>query len=378
MVNNNVMLKRTTGGVRQINRRVKHDHKLESLERLVVVAMSLTLIAQLMVLTFESNHQWIIDTAGGVDVMNTHMMDTEIRSEPVKRQLRSMSPINKGSPSTDSKSGVDANEEHTQTKNGMTSIVRIDKDYPSADVIKSILSEQHQAVPYSNDNWLSNQERHSLNNRMHTLDDMAVVYEILYAFIAAFQREGIPIFLGFGSHIGARRHHGTLVMWRMNSVCSYPQRCAYHLLLGIIPFREKDIDLQVFSTDKNRVVSVIRSVLETKESWSSIVVELDEFGFGYRLNAESMEQHGLKYYIEFWLFGAVFDNRGHFHPNKVKCVGRKLQSSIYKGNTGCSRSYRYYAGASPPIFDHDDYFPPVYQVRMFNYPQYACIRFAVV
>eukprot|EP00581_Thalassiosira_minuscula_P012507 CAMPEP_0183730024 /NCGR_PEP_ID=MMETSP0737-20130205/31821_1 /TAXON_ID=385413 /ORGANISM="Thalassiosira miniscula, Strain CCMP1093" /LENGTH=140 /DNA_ID=CAMNT_0025962391 /DNA_START=23 /DNA_END=442 /DNA_ORIENTATION=+ len=138
MVNNNVMLKRTTGGVRQINRRVKHDHKLESLERLVVVAMSLTLIAQLMVLTFESNHQWIIDTAGGVDVMNTHMMDTEIRSEPVKRQLRSMSPINKGSPSTDSKSGVDANEEHTQTKNGMTSIVRIDKDYPSADVIKSI------------------------------------------------------------------------------------------------------------------------------------------------------------------------------------------------------------------------------------------------
>eukprot|EP00581_Thalassiosira_minuscula_P018292 CAMPEP_0183719798 /NCGR_PEP_ID=MMETSP0737-20130205/12593_1 /TAXON_ID=385413 /ORGANISM="Thalassiosira miniscula, Strain CCMP1093" /LENGTH=460 /DNA_ID=CAMNT_0025949551 /DNA_START=213 /DNA_END=1595 /DNA_ORIENTATION=- len=372
------------GGVRQVTRLVKHDQKLVGLERLVVAVMALLLIVQWTVLTFESNLQWAIDTAGDVDGMSTHMEDKDLRSEsgafksdppvyainsdvedtisktsvttvtkiarsapsikpnlhenleekPVKRHLRSISHIDKDNAFPDIQSVVNVKEQ--RTKNDMASIDRIDNDYPSADVIKSILSEQHQIVPYNN--GLYTHEWLSFDNGMHTLDDMVVVYEILYAFIAAFQREGIPIFLGFGSHIGARRHH------------------------GIIPFSEKDIDLQVFSTDEMRVLSIVRGVLQTRESWSTIIVELDEFGFGYRLNAESMKQHGLKYYIEFWLFGNVGNDRGQFYPNKVWCVGREPRSKRNRGKTGCSRSYIHYAGVYPPKFDHEDYFPPVYQV----------------
>ena len=69
--------------------------------------------------------------------------------------------------------------------------------------------------------------------------DYATIYELVYdelvyALISSFTRHDISIFVGFGSHLGARRHH------------------------GIIPFGEKDVDLQIFSTDEGLVKSIIR------------------------------------------------------------------------------------------------------------------------
>ena len=56
-----------------------------------------------------------------------------------------------------------------------------------------------------------------------TIDDYATMYELVYALISSFTRHNISIFVGFGSHLGARRHH------------------------GIIPFGEKDVVIQIFS-----------------------------------------------------------------------------------------------------------------------------------
>ena len=92
------------------------------------------------------------------------------------------------------------NEEHFEySMNNYTKTVpRIDKDFPSADSIKSILlEEQHGLVNH---------------NEKATVDDLAKFYELVYAFIAAFQRHDIPIFVGYGSHLGARRHHGEIKM----------------------------------------------------------------------------------------------------------------------------------------------------------------------
>ena len=92
------------------------------------------------------------------------------------------------------------NEEYFEySMNNYTKTVpRIDKDFPSADTIKSILlEEQHGLVNH---------------NEKATVDDLATFYELVYAFIAAFQRHDIPIFVGYGSHLGARRHHGEIKM----------------------------------------------------------------------------------------------------------------------------------------------------------------------
>ena len=133
-------------------------------------------------------------------------------------------------------------------------------------------------------------------------------------------------------------------------------------IIGIIPFGEKDIDLQVFSTNGRQVLSIVRKTLATNEKWSSIKVEMDGFGFGYRLKKESMADHGYKYYVEFWLFG-----RDVGEEKNVMCIGRSnLPGKRNKGKTGCSRSYMNFAGVSPPKFQDSDYFPPLYQVRGFR------------
>lgn len=78
-------------------------------------------------------------------------------------------------------------------------ISRINRDSPpSADTIKDILKEERMIVNSTD----------GLDSHLDEVDDIAKFYELAYAFVAAFQRNDIPIFLGFGSHLGARRHHG--------------------------------------------------------------------------------------------------------------------------------------------------------------------------
>jgi len=69
----------------------------------------------------------------------------------------------------------------------------IGTDFPSAEVIKTILIEERKSITSTN---------------LGELEGLARLYELVYAFIAAFQQNGIPIFVGYGSHMGARRHHG--------------------------------------------------------------------------------------------------------------------------------------------------------------------------
>ena len=105
--------------------------------------------------------------------------------------------------SISNEAGINTSNENEESfeysMNNDTKIIRcIDKDFPSADSIKSILlEEQHALVNH---------------NEKATVDDLAKFYELVYAFIAAFQRHDIPIFVGYGSHLGARRHHGEIKM----------------------------------------------------------------------------------------------------------------------------------------------------------------------
>ena len=73
------------------------------------------------------------------------------------------------------------------------------KDFPpSADTIRAILISEQELLLGPK---LSTES-------LDTLDKMARFYELTYAFVDAFQRRNIPILVGSGSHIGARRHHG--------------------------------------------------------------------------------------------------------------------------------------------------------------------------
>lgn len=87
---------------------------------------------------------------------------------------------------------------YNQKTNGRT-IPRIEKDFPpSADAIRAILISEQELLLGPK---LSTES-------LDTLDKMARFYELTYAFVDAFQRRNIPILVGSGSHIGARRHHG--------------------------------------------------------------------------------------------------------------------------------------------------------------------------
>ena len=98
-----------------------------------------------------------------------------------------------------------------------------------------------------------------------------------------------------------------------------------------------------------------------KESWSSIATKKSTFGF--QLDEETMEDHGLKYFVNFWLFES---NVGR--DNHITCTGTKLnyitklRGKNKQGKTGCRLHYLHAGLRTPPVFQHDDYFPPVYQV----------------
>lgn len=165
--------------------------------------------------------------------------------------------------------------------------------YPSRDAIRSILLQEERAKPGSE----------ALDAEAEdAIDKSAMLYELAYAFVAGFQGNGVPIFLGFGSHIGARRHH------------------------AIIPFGEKDIDFHVYSADEGKVLSIIKETLRSKASWAGINVT--DTLFGYQLLSMTTDAEGnFTHYIDFWMFGEDDgDDDGWGGGNgesRIKCVGRK-------------------------------------------------------
>ncbi|GFH57539.1 hypothetical protein CTEN210_14015 [Chaetoceros tenuissimus] len=188
-------------------------------------------------------------------------------------------------------------------------IERIDDDYPSYDTIKSILTAELKNVPKDVDN----------------IERLAKFYELVYAFIAAFKRENINLFVILGSHLGARRHH------------------------GIIPFSEKDVDFAIFSSDEEKISNTIQEVLQSKSSWSTLKVT--DVNFGFQIGHESMTlEHNFTHYIDFWMYDDMYAG------SKVTCVGRNTI------NKGCKEWYHNFMGFSPPIFERHDYFPPQFQV----------------
>ena len=95
-------------------------------------------------------------------------------------------------------------------KDQRTITSRIDGDFPSSDTIKTILAEEQKLVgsTLGLHRCSGNVQKGSRVCKNLGVEDFARLYELAYAFIASFQRNGISIFVGFGSHLGARRHHG--------------------------------------------------------------------------------------------------------------------------------------------------------------------------
>jgi len=209
---------------------------------------------------------------------------------------------------------------------------------PTKETIKSILLEESQKIPNSTSN-ASQKQKESILLRLidscahngspqkctqssnATIDDYATVYELVYTLIASFTRHDIPIFVGFGSHLGARRHH------------------------GIIPFGEKDVDLQVFSTDEVLVKSIINDTVSNNTNWNDGVIGDKEFGYNLL--------HASLFYIDFWLFDYIGPNNNN-NADQIQCIGRKIP--------GCSKWYKTFHLKTPPIFKKSDFFPPIYEI----------------
>ena len=172
-----------------------------------------------------------------------------------------------------------------------------------------------------------------------TIDDYATIYELVYTLIASFTRHDIPILVGFGSHLGARRHH------------------------GIIPFGEKDVDLQVFSTDETLVKSIISDTIilssnNTTEWNKAVTIVEKDFGYSIELFDTCV------FYIDFWLFDHTIDRSNNGGDREIQCVGRRQQNlppDVHpKG--GCYEWYNIFHGKNPPIFKESDYFPSLYEI----------------
>ena len=185
----------------------------------------------------------------------------------------------------------------------------IDTEYPSADSIYKILKDELQHVD------------ESLKATEVKLRDFSNIYEMVYAFVAMFHRHHVPIVIGFGSHLGARRHH------------------------GIIPFGEKDIDFQVFG-NAGQVLKIIEETLRTKQDWSSLKPIRSDFG--YQLTTDELKSLGFSHYFYFWLF----DDR--YKGNLTICAGHS--------GTGCAKWYKHFHAKMPPVFNREDFFPLKYQV----------------
>ncbi len=205
-------------------------------------------------------------------------------------------------------------------------IPRIENVIPSIDEIQKILMEEHELLFLHDHNNAGATSTLAIQNKTKEEEHflaLARTYHLTYIFVQAFQSQNIPIFLAFGSHLGARRHH------------------------GIIPFNEKDVDLAIFSLDETKVKSTIQGAL----AQHGIDLEVngpkeapDNFGFDIKESSYSYSSH----YFDFWLFhqdGA----------NQIQCVGTN-------GN-GCLKWYDWYHGhGTRPTFSKSDFFPPKYQV----------------
>mmetsp|Transcript_5559 Transcript_5559/g.12116 ORF Transcript_5559/g.12116 Transcript_5559/m.12116 type:complete len:389 (-) Transcript_5559:3579-4745(-) len=202
----------------------------------------------------------------------------------------------------------------------------IDKESPPAIEIQQILRKERHGLKIINPDNKANDKNYNY------FKDMSLIYELTYAFVAAFQASNIPIFLAFGSHIGARRHH------------------------GIIPFGEKDVDFAIFSRDHVQVKDVIRKILVEKGIDTTLITEAN---FGYHVATT------FSHYFDFWLFEhreekekstAVVQCMGWNHN---ECKGCKHHNV----SPGCSDWYRRYHGKKhAPIFSMDDWFPPKHEM----------------
>ena len=210
-----------------------------------------------------------------------------------------------------------ANEENkTSTK---------DRDFyvgpvlPSAATVKHLLEGERQKIleaggiaPYTNYQLLAN------------------TYALTYAFIREFERRNIPIFLTYGSLIGAARHH------------------------GIIPFSEKDVDFAVFSTDSDSVGAAIQAAL-TSQGVGTSTFEESNFGYQYEArrhgNPLISNETNISHYFDFWFFDSYTNGAGE---KQAECVGRH--------KTGCSEWYQMFWARSAPAYKYSDWFPPRYQV----------------
>ena len=226
---------------------------------------------------------------------------------------------------------------------------------PTKETIKAILLEESKLVitssqsspsNYHHNSWFSSKASiadssqkqkevilrliETAQSSKATIDDYATIYELVYTLIASFTRHDIPIFVGFGSHLGARRHH------------------------GIIPFGEKDVDLQVFSTDETLVRSIISDTMKSNNTkWNKAVILEKDFGYSIELFDTCV------FYIDFWLFDHIDRNNG----DEIQCVGRQqnLPPDI-NPRGGCYEWYKIFHGKNPPIFKESDYFPSLYEI----------------
>lgn len=194
---------------------------------------------------------------------------------------------------------------------------RINEDHPSEDAIRRVLREEQVVLARSN----------GVEADFTAVDEIAKFYELVYAFVAAFHRHDIVIFLGWGSHLGARRHH------------------------AVIPFGEHDVDFQIMSLDAERVFSIITETLQSKSSWADMGVTESYFGYQLGLHPRK-DPYDMRYYIDFWLFDDKFEG------DHVRCTGHNKNAT----KNGCQKWYDHVFAHAAPVFERDDYFPPAYQV----------------
>ena len=197
----------------------------------------------------------------------------------------------------------------------------IDKDSPTASEIRQLLVNERQNV-------IITKPMDNVADGYDYFKDMSEIYELTYAFVAEFQALGIPIFLAFGSHLGAQRHH------------------------GIIPFGEKDVDFAIFSLNHTQIKDTINKVLQER---GRDTAQINKANFGYHAKVQN-----LSHYYDFWMFREL--------DNQVQCIGfdpKECGSVCAKNNIlpGCSDWYhRFKGGAMAPLFTYEQWFPPRYQV----------------
>lgn len=193
-----------------------------------------------------------------------------------------------------------SNEQNGNLLSTSREIPRVGKEVPSIAEIQKIL----------------NDERSVIHDSEHTFGDLAIIYQLTYIFVNAFESMDIPVFLVFGSHMGARRHH------------------------GIIPFDEKDVDFAIFSLDGDQVRSILEDALH-RHGYNFTVAAAYPQRFGFQIMAKK-----ISHYFDFWMFA---DQDG-----KVQCTGIE---------NGCLKWYKHFFGVGfRPTFERSDFFPAKYEV----------------